>query len=55
MAIGLPCICTYCLGGGTEEVLTDQENVFIVPMKEPESMYHAMKEFIKKFEMAKKL
>ena len=45
MAIGLPCICTDCLGGGTREVMTDRENGLIVPVRDPDAMYRAMKEF----------
>ena len=46
MAIGLPCICTDCLGGGTREVMVDGENGLIVPMNDVEAMYKAMKRFI---------
>ena len=45
MAIGLPCICTDCLGGGTREVITDHENGLIVPMNDSGAMCRAMKEF----------
>ena len=45
MAIGLPCICTDCMGGGTREVMTDRENGLIVPMNDAEAMCRAMKEF----------
>ena len=45
MAIGLPCICTDCLGGGTREVITDHENGLIVPVRDPDAMCRAMKEF----------
>lgn len=54
MAIGLPCICTDCLGGGTREVLTDHENGLIVPMNDPESLYKAMKEYIEDPDLAEK-
>ena len=46
MAIGLPCVCTDCDGGGTREVMTDHENGLIVPKNEVDAMYRAMKEFI---------
>ena len=46
MAIGLPCICTDCLGGGTREVMIDEENGLIVPMNAVDAMYQAMKRFI---------
>lgn len=45
MAIGLPCICTDCLGGGTREVMVDGENGLIVPMNDADAMYCAMKRF----------
>ena len=54
MAIGLPCVCTDCLGGGTREVMVDHENGLIVPMKDPESMYRAMKEYVENQELAEK-
>ena len=46
MAIGLPCICTDCLGGGTREVMRDKENGLIVPVKDPQALYEAMKCYI---------
>ena len=42
MAIGLPCVCTDCLGGGTREVMTDGENGLIVPMKDTLALANAM-------------
>lgn len=45
MAIGLPCICTDCLGGGTREVMVDMENGLIVNMNDTDAMYNAMKLF----------
>ena len=54
MAIGLPCVCTDCLGGGTREVMTDHENGLIVPMNNAEAMYRAMKEFVENPELAQK-
>ena len=46
MAIGLPCICTDCLGGGPREVMVDEVNGLIVPMNDVEALYKAMKRFI---------
>ena len=54
MAIGLPCVCTDCLGGGTREVMTDHENGLIVPTNDAESMYRAMKEFAENPGLAEK-
>lgn len=52
MAIGLPCVCTDCLGGGTREVMVDGENGLIVPMNDVDATYHAMKRFIENPEFA---
>lgn len=52
MAIGLPCICTDCLGGGTREVMVDEENGLIVPMNDVDAMYQAMKQFVDNPEFA---
>lgn len=54
MAIGLPCVCTDCLGGGTREVMTNRENGLIVPMNDIDALYHAMKGFIDNPEFAEK-
>lgn len=54
MAIGLPCICTDCLGGGTREVMLDKENGLIVSVKDVNAMYGAMKLFVENLELAKK-
>lgn len=54
MAIGLPCICTDCLGGGTREVMIDEENGLIVPMNDADAMYLAMKRFIEETEFAER-
>lgn len=54
MAIGLPCVCTDCLGGGAREVIQNEENGFIVPIKDVEALYRAMKRMIEEPELAKK-
>ena len=46
MAIGLPCVCTDCLGGGAREMITDGENGLLVPMNDVEQLYLAMKRMI---------
>ena len=46
MAIGLPCVCTDCLGGGTQEVMINKQNGLIVPMNNVDAMYRAMKCYI---------
>ncbi len=42
MAMGLPCICTDCLGGGAREMITDGENGLLVPVKDVDALYKAM-------------
>lgn len=53
MAIGLPCVCTDCLGGGAREVIQNEENGFIVPIKDVEALYRGMKRMIEEPELAK--
>lgn len=54
LAIGMPCVCTDCLGGGAREMITDGENGLLVPMNDINSLAQAMcrmaddKEFSKK-------
>lgn len=42
LAIGLPCVCTDCLGGGAREMITDGENGLLVPMNDVNALTHAM-------------
>lgn len=42
MAIGLPCVCTDCLGGGASEMITDGENGLLVPMNDVAALADAM-------------
>ena len=42
MAIGLPCVCTDCLGGGAREMITDEENGLLVPMNNVDALAQAM-------------
>lgn len=46
MAIGLPCVCTDCLGGGAREVIRDGVNGLLVPMNDVDALYLGMKRFI---------
>ncbi len=52
MAIGLPCVCTDCLGGGAREMITDSENGLLVPINNAEALYCAMKRFIEEPDLA---
>lgn len=54
MAIGLPCVCTDCLGGGAREIIKDGENGLLVPLKDAEALYKAMKRFITDKELSEK-
>ena len=42
MAIGLPCVCTDCGGGGAREMITDGENGLLVPIGDVEALKNAM-------------
>ncbi len=42
MALGLPCVCTDCLGGGASEMITDGENGLLVPMEDANALASAM-------------
>lgn len=42
MAIGLPCVCTDCNGGGAREMITHGENGLLVPIGDSEALMTAM-------------
>ena len=46
MAIGLPVICTDCPAGGARMMINPYENGILVPVRDPEAMYQAMKYMI---------
>ncbi len=46
MAIGLPCVCTDCDGGGAREMITDGENGLLVPVGDAEALKNAMARMI---------
>ena len=54
MALGLPCVCTDCLGGGAREMIQNGENGLLVPMRDEEALYLAMKKMIEDPELADK-
>lgn len=54
MAIGLPCVCTDCLGGGAREVVQNEVNGLIVPTKDIEALYRGMKRIIEEPALAQK-
>lgn len=55
MAIGLPTVCTDCPAGGARAVIKDHENGLLVPIKDTEALYRAMKEVIDRPELSAKL
>ena len=55
MAIGLPVVCTDCPAGGARAVIRDHENGILVPVRDAERMYQAMREVIEKPELANHL
>lgn len=55
MAIGLPCVCTDCDGGGARMMIKDHENGILVPKGDKNAVYAAMKEIIENKELSQKL
>ncbi len=53
MAIGLPVISTDCLGGGAAAVIKQNINGILVPVRDEDALYHAIKELIENPEKAK--
>lgn len=54
MAIGLPCVCTDCLGGGAREMITDGENGLLVPMNDADALAHAMRRMVEEKDLSEK-
>lgn len=54
MAIGLPCICTDCGGGGAREMIKDGENGLLVPVGDVEALKNAMVRMIAEEGLAEK-
>lgn len=54
MAVGLPCVCTDCLGGGAREMITDGENGLLVPIKDADALAKAMCRMADDKELSKK-
>lgn len=55
LAIGMPCVCTDCPIGGANATIRNGENGLLVPIKDKESLYKAMKEIIEDPALATKL
>lgn len=45
MALGLPCICTDCDGGGAREYIEDGVNGLLIPKDDENALIEAMKKF----------
>lgn len=55
MAIGLPCICTDCDGGGARMMIDDHVNGLLIPKGDADALYHAMIELISSDSLCDKL
>ena len=54
MAMGLPCVCTDCIGGGAREMIEDGENGLLVPVADAQAMCYAMKRMITETNLAER-
>lgn len=55
MAIGMPCVCTDCVGGGARMMIQDHINGLLVPNDDVNALYLAMKEVIENPDLAEKM
>ena len=55
MGMGIPSICTDCPAGGAKAIIKDHENGILVPLRDADSMYKAMKEVAEDKDLAEKL
>ncbi|MBO4323582.1 MAG: glycosyltransferase [Clostridia bacterium] len=55
MAIGMPSVCTDCPIGGAKQTITDGENGLLVPIKDENALYLAMKRVIEEEGLKEKL
>ncbi|MBR6005967.1 MAG: glycosyltransferase [Clostridia bacterium] len=55
LAIGLPCVCTDCAGGGARMMIEDHVNGLLVPMRDVNALASAMKEIAADPALAQKL
>ncbi len=55
MAMGIPCVCTDCEGGGAKEVIKDGVNGMLVPIGNAEAMCAAMCKIATDVNLAKSL
>ena len=55
LAIGMPCVCTDCEGGGARMMIRDHENGILTPVRDVEALCGAMKEIIEDPQLAGRL
>lgn len=55
LAIGLPSVCTDCDGGGARMIIKDGFNGLLVPQKDVQAVYMAMKKIIETPNLAEKM
>ena len=55
LAIGLPCVCTDCEGGGARMMIRDHRNGILTPIGDIQALYRGMKEVIENPELAERL
>lgn len=55
MAIGMPTVCTDCPIGGAKATINDGENGLLVPIKDPDALYRAIKRVVTEDGLAEKL
>ena len=55
MAIGLPCVCTDCEGGGARMMIRSGENGLLTPIGDRKALYEAMKKLAEDSRLAAKL
>ena len=54
MAMGLPCVCTDCRGGGAREMIQDGENGLLVPIGDAKALADAMHRMVNEKGLAEK-
>lgn len=55
LAIGMPCVCTDCEGGGARMMIRDHENGILTPVRDAQALYLGMKEIIENPDLAERL
>lgn len=55
LAIGLPCVCTDCEGGGARMMIENRKNGLLTPIRDTQALYQAMKEIIEDPDLAQRL